>query len=121
MFAARQIHVWVFKAAALTITGGSAWVFTAPESNHREEEEESEAGSLGLTCISSSFDWMSGGKSAAPQVNGSNGSAPNRSLSAKRTQVLENRKFHPLMQQLRPPGGRRKPMQTGSEANTHQI
>lgn len=59
-------------------------MFTAPESNHREEEEEeSEAGSLGLTCISSSFDWMSGGKSAAPQVNGSNGSAPNRSLSAK--------------------------------------
>lgn len=33
-----------------------------------------------VTCISSSLDWMSGGKSAAPQVNGSNGSAPNRSL-----------------------------------------
>lgn len=55
--------------------------------SRREEEGESEAGSLGLTCISSSFDWMSGGKSAAPQVNGSNGSAPNRSLSAKRTQA----------------------------------
>jgi len=33
-----------------------------------------------VTCISSSLDWMSGGKSAAPQVNGSNGSAPNMSL-----------------------------------------
>lgn len=33
-----------------------------------------------VTCISSSLDWMSGGKSAAPQVNGSNGSAPNRSF-----------------------------------------
>lgn len=33
-----------------------------------------------LTCISSSFDWISGGKSADPQVNGSNGSAPNRSF-----------------------------------------
>lgn len=34
----------------------------------------------GLTCISSSCDWISGGKSAAPQVKGSNGSAPKRSL-----------------------------------------
>lgn len=34
----------------------------------------------GLTCISSSFDCISGGKSAAPQVKGSNGSAPKRSL-----------------------------------------
>lgn len=33
-----------------------------------------------VTCISSSLDWMSGGKSAAPQVKGSNGAAPNRSL-----------------------------------------
>lgn len=66
----------------------------APEPDHRQKGrgvEGSEAGSLGLTCISSSFDWMSGGKSAAPQVNGSNGSAPNRSLSAKGTQVLGNR------------------------------
>lgn len=40
----------------------------------------SDADKQWLTCISSSFDWMSGGKSAAPQVNGSNGSAPKRSL-----------------------------------------
>lgn len=68
----------------------------APESDHRQRGVGGRGGgtgtgSLGLTCISSSFDWMSGGKSAAPQVNGSNGSAPNRSLSAKGTQVLGNR------------------------------
>ena len=39
-----------------------------------------------LTCISSSFDWMSGGKSAEPQVNGSKGSEPNKSFPAEHTQ-----------------------------------
>lgn len=35
---------------------------------------------LNPSCISSSLDWMSGGKSACPQVNGSKGAAPKRSL-----------------------------------------
>lgn len=58
----------------------------------------------GLTCISSSFDWISGGKSAAPQVKGSNGSAPKRSLptttitrSGERALVVSpQRLFFPL-------------------------
>ncbi len=43
-----------------------------------------------LTCISSSLDWMSGVKTAGPQMNGSNGSAPNRSISTAEPDELVN-------------------------------
>lgn len=45
-----------------------------------------------VTCISSSLDWMSGGKSPAPQLKGSKGSAPKRSLSGTREKWVTERK-----------------------------
>lgn len=45
-----------------------------------------------VTCISSSLDWMSGGKSPAPQLKGSKGSAPKRSLSGTTEKWVTKRK-----------------------------
>lgn len=45
-----------------------------------------------ITCISSSLDWMSGGKSPAPQLKGSKGSAPKRSLSGTTEKWVTERK-----------------------------
>lgn len=76
----------------------SSWHQQRPSSGSREKTVPSKVSPiLNPSCISSSFDWMSGGKSAAPQVNGSNGSAPNRSFRISGGNVVGGGGGQPLL------------------------